>query len=313
MKRTTIGGQAVLEGIMMKNYDNYAVAVRKPDHGIDITTGNARSLTQKYKILGLPIIRGVINFAESLQIGMKTLMISTEFVEEDEEETGKIEQFLIDKLGDKLETILMGFTMIVSFALAIGIFMLLPFYLSELMKSYITSRMIRTCLEGVIRVSIFLIYMWAITLNKDMKRVFMYHGAEHKTINCLEHGEDLTVENIRKHTRLHKRCGTSFMLIVMIVSIIVFMFISVDQPVLKMLLRVLLVPVIAGIAYEFIRLAGRSESKLVGLLSKPGLCLQYLTTKEPEDDMIEIAVAAVEAVFDWREYLEAMRNGELED
>lgn len=314
MKRTTIGGQAVLEGIMMKNYDNYAVAVRKPNHEIEITKDKVQSLTQKYKILGLPIARGVVNFGESLVIGMKTLMYSSSFYEEEENETpGKFEQFLIDKLGDKLESVLMGFTLVLSVILAIGIFMLLPFFLSELLKKFIASRLLRTAIEGVIRVAIFLTYMWLVTLTKDIKRVFMYHGAEHKTINCLEHGDDLTVENIRKHSRLHKRCGTSFLLIVMIISIVIFMFITVEQPWMKMILRVLLVPVIAGISYEFIRLAGKSDNKLVSFLSKPGMCLQHLTTKEPEDDMIEVAIQAVEAVFDWREYLEAMRNGEIED
>ena len=191
--------------------------------------------------------------------------------------------------------------------------MLLPFYLSDLMKRYITSYTIRTLLEGVIRVGIFLLYIWLISKMEDIKRVFMYHGAEHKTINCLEHGEDLTPENIKKYSRFHKRCGTSFMLIVMIVSIVVFLFIRVDQVALKCLLRIVLVPLIAGISYEFIRLAGRSDSKLVNALSKPGMSLQFFTTKEPDEDMIEVAIASVESIFDWRSYVEAMRNGELED
>ena len=204
-------------------------------------------------------------------------------------------------------------TIVFSVVLALGIFMLLPFYLSDLMKRYITSYTIRTLLEGVIRVGIFLLYIWLISKMEDIKRVFMYHGAEHKTINCLEHGEDLTPENIKKYSRFHKRCGTSFMLIVMIVSIVVFLFIRVDQVALKCLLRIVLVPLIAGISYEFIRLAGRSDSKLVNALSKPGMSLQFFTTKEPDEDMIEVAIASVESIFDWRSYVEAMRNGELED
>ena len=207
----------------------------------------------------------------------------------------------------------MGVTIVFSVVLALGIFMLLPFYLSDLMKRYITSYTIRTLLEGVIRVGIFLLYIWLISKMEDIKRVFMYHGAEHKTINCLEHGEDLTPENIKKYSRFHKRCGTSFMLIVMIVSIVVFLFIRVDQVALKCLLRIVLVPLIAGISYEFIRLAGRSDSKLVNALSKPGMSLQFFTTKEPDEDMIEVAIASVESIFDWRSYVEAMRNGELED
>lgn len=302
-----------MEGVMMKNLDACAVAVRKPNHEIEVKKQNCTSLTKKYPVLGLPFIRGVVTFVESLTLGMKTLMYSSSFYEEEEEEPGKFEQFLSKIFGDKLDTVVMGFTVVFSIALAIGIFMLLPFFLTELLKRWIPSRMVRTLIEGVIRVGIFLLYVWMIAKMEDIKRVFMYHGAEHKTINCLEHGEDLTVENVRKHSRLHKRCGTSFLLIVMIVSIIVFMFITVEQPLLKMLFRVLLVPLIAGIAYEFIRLAGRSESGIVCMLSKPGLSLQYLTTKEPEDDMIEVAIASVEAVLDWKEYLRCMRNGELED
>ena len=313
MKRTSIGGQAVMEGIMMKNMDQYAVAVRKPDHEIEIMHGEYKSLGDRYAICRLPIIRGVVNFGESLYIGMRTLSYSSAFYEEEETEPGKVEQFLTRIFGDKLESVLMGVTIVFSVVLALGIFMLLPFYLSDLMKRYITSYTIRTLLEGVIRVGIFLLYIWLISKMEDIKRVFMYHGAEHKTINCLEHGEDLTPENIKKYSRFHKRCGTSFMLIVMIVSIVVFLFIRVDQVALKCLLRIVLVPLIAGISYEFIRLAGRSDSKLVNALSKPGMSLQFFTTKEPDEDMIEVAIASVESIFDWRSYVEAMRNGELED
>ena len=313
MKRTSIGGQAVMEGIMMKNMDQYAVAVRKPDHEIEIMHGEYKSLGDRYAICRLPSIRGVVHFGESLYIGLRTLTSSSAFYEEEETEPGKVEQFLTRIFGDKLESVLMGVTIVFSVVLALGIFMLLPFYLSDLMKRYITSYTIRTLLEGVIRVGIFLLYIWLISKMEDIKRVFMYHGAEHKTINCLEHGEDLTPENIKKYSRFHKRCGTSFMMIVMIVSIVVFLFIRVDQVALKCLLRIVLVPLIAGISYEFIRLAGRSDSKLVNALSKPGMSLQFFTTKEPDEDMIEVAIASVESIFDWRSYVEAMRNGELED
>lgn len=313
MKRTSIGGQAVMEGIMMKNMDQYAVAVRKPDQEIEVMRGEYKSLGDRHVICRLPIIRGVVNFGESLYIGMKTLSYSSAFYEEDEAEPGKVEQFLIRIFGDKLESVLMGVTIVFSVILALVIFMLLPFYLSDLMKHSISSYTVRTLLEGVIRVGIFLLYIWLISKMEDIKRVFMYHGAEHKTINCLEHGEDLTPENIKKYSRFHKRCGTSFMLIVMIVSIVVFLFIRVDQVALKCLLRILLVPFIAGISYEFIRLAGRSDSKLINALSKPGMSLQFFTTKEPDEDMIEVAIASVESIFDWRSYVEAMRNGELED
>ena len=292
-----------MEGVMMKNLDRYAVAVRKPDHEIEVMTDEYKSLGSRYAVLGLPIIRGVVNFGESLYIGLKTLSYSSSFYEEEDYEPGKVEQFFTKIFGDKLESVLMGITMVISVILALGIFMVLPFFLTNLMKGFLPSYSIRTLIEGIIRVALFLIYIWLISKMEDIKRVFMYHGAEHKTINCLEHGEDLTPENIKKYSRLHKRCGTSFLLIVMIVSIVVFMFV----------LRILLVPVVAGISYEFIRLAGRSDSKIVNTLSKPGLYLQYFTTREPDEEMMEVAIKAVEGVFDWREYLRAMHNGELED
>ena len=309
-----IGGQAVMEGVMMKNLDNYAVAVRKPDHDIEVSKGEYQSLQERYAFCRIPIIRGVVTFGESMYIGMKTLTYSSEIFEEEEEHNpGKVESFLIRLFGEKLESIIMGLTMILSFVIAVGIFVLLPFFLSDLMKNVIPSYSIRTMIEGIIRVTLFLIYVKLISMMEEIRRVFMYHGAEHKTINCLESGQELTPENIIKHSRLHKRCGTSFLLIVMIVSIIVFMFIRVDSLLWRFLLRLLLVPLVAGISYEFIRWAGRSNSRLVNILSKPGLSLQYLTTKEPDLDMLEVAIAAVEGVFDWRQYQEAMRNGEIED
>ena len=314
MKRTNIGGQAVMEGVMMKNLEAYAVAVRKPDKTIEVQKGEYKSLQDRYAICRLPIIRGVVTFGESLYIGMKTLTWSADFFEDEEDyKPGKVEAFLTRILGDKLETVMIGLTMAVSVVLAVAVFMLLPFYLSHLLKNVIPSYTIRTLIEGLIRVLIFFLYLILITKMEDINRVFMYHGAEHKTINCLEEGEDLTPDNIIRHSRLHRRCGTSFMLIVMIVSIVVFMFIRTDSLVWRFLLRILLVPVVAGIAYEFIRFAARSRSKLALALSKPGMYLQYFTTREPDRDMVEVAIAAVEGVFDWRAYLEAMRKGELED
>ena len=301
-----------MEGVMMRNKNAYAVAVRKPDHEIELTKGTSESIADRHAICRLPIIRGVVSFVESLTVGMKTLSYSSSFYEE-EEEPGKTEQFLNRIFGDKTDSVLMGVTMVLSVILAVGIFMALPFVLSNLLRKVISSYTVRTLIEGVIRVAIFLIYILLISRMEDIRRVFMYHGAEHKTINCLEHGEDLTPENVKKYSRLHKRCGTSFMLIVMIVSIVVFLFIRVDNFGLRLLLRLLLVPVVAGISFEFIRLAGKSNSRLVCMLSRPGMALQYFTTKEPDEDMIEVAIASVEGVMDWKSYLEAMRNGELED
>ena len=297
-----------MEGVMMKNLDRYAVAVRKPDHEIEVMTDEYKSLGSRYAVLGLPIIRGVVNFGESLYIGLKTLSYSSSFYEEEDYEPGKVEQFFTKIFGDKLESVLMGITMVISVILALGIFMVLPFFLTNLMKGFLPSYSIRTLIEGIIRVALFLIYIWLISKMEDIKRVFMYHGAEHKTINCLEHGEDLTPENIKKYSRLHKRCGTSFLLIVMIISIFFFMFIHVDSRVLRLVLRLVLIPVIAGVSFEFIRLAGRSDNALINLLSKPGLLLQHITTKEPEDDMIEVGIASVEAVFDWKTYVEEIRQ-----
>ncbi len=315
MKRTSIGGQAVMEGVMMKNMEQYAVAVRKPDNEIEVMKGKYESLGNRYAICRVPVIRGVVTFIESLYIGMKTLAFSSSFYEEEEEEQepGRIEKALTGIFGEKLESVIMGITIAISVVLAVGIFMILPYFLSTLLEGVIASYTVRTLIEGVIRVGIFLLYIWLISRMEDIRRVFMYHGAEHKTINCLEHGDDLTPENIRRYSRFHKRCGTSFLLIVMIVSIIVFLFIRVDEPALKFVLRVLLVPVIAGISYEFIRLAGRSNSRIMDILSRPGMSLQFFTTREPDDAMLEVAIASVEGVFDWREYVKAVRNGELED
>lgn len=314
MKRTSIGGQAVMEGVMMKNQDQYAVAVRKPNKEIEVFVDQYESITKKNKIFALPLIRGVVSFAESMIVGMKTLTYSASFFEEEEEEKpSKFENWLQQRTNGKAEDVLMGVTVCISILMAIGIFMVLPFFISSLLKRWIASSMLLSLVEGVIRIAIFLAYVMLISQMEEIKRVFMYHGAEHKTINCFESGEELTPENVKKYSRLHKRCGTSFLLIVMIISILFFMWIQVDNVFLKVLCRVLLVPVIAGVSYEFIRLAGKSDSKIVCILSKPGLMLQNLTTKEPDLEMIEVAVRSVEAVLDWRAYQQAMRNGELED
>lgn len=312
MKKTYVGGQAVMEGIMMKHDNDIAIAVRKPDHSIEVKVEQRESFGEKHPWAKWPIIRGVVNFVESMIVGTSTLMYSASFYEE-EEEPSAFTGFLDKVTGGKAEDIMMGLTVCCSIVMAVGIFMILPYLLTGFLERYIPSHFVVTCIEGIVRIGIFLSYTVLISKMDDIKRVYMYHGAEHKTINCLEHGEDLTVENIRKHSRLHKRCGTSFMLIVMIVSIFFFLFIRVDNIALKVVLRLLLVPVIAGVSYEFIRLAGRSESSLVCFLSKPGMMLQKLTTSEPDDDMIEVAIQAVEGVFDWKAYVKAIREGTLED
>lgn len=301
VKPSGIGGQAVLEGVMMKNRDRYAVAVRKPDGEIEVEKGHCQSLRDKYFVCDLPIIRGVVTFVESLVLGMKSLTDSSKYYEDEEEENRQQMDDVAKERHEKIET---TFTVILSIVLAVGIFMVLPFFISELLKSIIKSAKVLAVIEGIIRIILFIGYVFAISFVEDIKRVFMYHGAEHKTINCVEHMLPLTVENVRKQSREHKRCGTSFIFIVLFISIIFFIFIRVDNMWLKVLYRIVLVPVIAGVSYEFIRLAGKSENALVNILSKPGMMLQKLTTKEPDDSMIEVAIASVEAVFDWKKFQE---------
>lgn len=312
MKYSGIGGQAVMEGVMMKNRDRYAVAVRKPDQQIEIKVSDCKPSARSQKVRNLPVIRGVVNFIESLVLGMKTLMYSAEFFEDEEENKKEIKKQTLSaeekkKLEEKekrQEKVLMGGTVVFSLVLALAVFFALPYFLSGFFRKLTGSETLTALMEGVLRLIIFIGYITLISLTPDIKRVFMYHGAEHKCINCIEHGLPLTVENVKKSSRLHKRCGTSFLLIVMLVSILFFMFIRVKSRPLQMLLRLVLIPVIAGVSYEFIRLAGRYENRLVNLLSKPGLLLQRMTTKEPDSDMIEVGIASVEAVFDWKKWQE---------
>lgn len=301
MKSSNIGGQAVLEGIMMKNKTRYAVAVRKPDQQIEVCVKEYKGIIPWQGVYKVPFIRGIFNFIDSLVLGMKTLTYSAGFFEEEE---GEVLTEQEAQKQEKQEKIMMGFTVAFSIVAAVGIFMVLPYFLSDLLKNYISSRGVLTALEGVIRMVVFLLYIGLISRMEDIQRTFMYHGAEHKCINCIEHGMPLTVENVRKSSRQHKRCGTSFLFFVMIVSIIFCFFITAESQVLKVGIRIALMPVIAGVSYEIIRLAGSSENPVVNVLSKPGMWVQMMTTKEPDDSMIEVAIRAVEEVFDWKAYLE---------
>lgn len=316
MGRVNIGGQAVIEGVMMKYENQYAVAVRKPDREIAVKLNTFHPSSEKHKLCKAPIIRGIFNFVESLVIGVKTLTYSAEFFDEEEEE--KPEKKSENKESKKNRTedgpkqqdkekksddLMMFGTVALSIVIAVGLFMLLPAWLTGLLSGVIKSHVLQGLVEGVIRLAIFLLYVYLISRMEDIKRTFMYHGAEHKTINCLEHGDALTVENVMRHSRFHKRCGTSFLFIVMFVSILVFMCITADAMWLRLLLRVLLVPLIAGISYEFIKYAGNHDSRIANTLSKPGLWVQRLTTIEPTPDMVEVAIRSVEAVFDWKAYL----------
>lgn len=314
MKRVRIGGQAVMEGVMMKNGDRYAVAVRKPDKDIEVKVVDYVSMASRSVFFRVPIIRGVVNFVESLVIGVKTLTYSASFYDDEEpEKAEKEKKERTPEQQKRADDAAMIGTVLFSLVFAIALFMMLPAFIGELIDKVIDNRIIMSAIEGVIRLGIFLGYVALISLMKDIQRVFMYHGAEHKTINCFEAGVPLTPENVKKYSRYHKRCGTSFLFIVMIISIIVFMFISADTAWLRLVIRLLLVPVIAGISYEFIMFAGKSDSKLANALSVPGMWVQRLTTREPDLDMIAVAIKSVEAVIDWEAYQDAMHKGEIED
>ena len=302
MRYSGIGGQAVMEGVLMKNKNRYAVAVRKPDHEIEVMTKEYKGIVPGEIWQKIPLVRGVLSFIDSLVLGMSTLMYSASFFEDEDESEKEKQKDSPEKMKAK-ENAMMGGTVALSVILAIAIFMILPYYLSVFCSRFIASDMIVAVLEGILRLAIFIGYIVVISKMKEIQRVFMYHGAEHKCINCIEHGMELNVENVRRSSKEHKRCGTSFLFFVLFVSIIVCFFITVESPVLRVVLRIALIPLIAGISYEMIRLAGNSDNPVVELLSKPGLALQNLTTKEPEDDMIEVAIKAVEEVFDWKEYL----------
>ena len=302
MKPSGIGGQAVIEGIMMRNKDMYSVAVRKPDGEIEVHLGTYQSIVKSKMIREIPLVRGVINFIDSMILGMRTLTFSASFYEEEEEPT-KAEVVLDKVTKGNSEKILTGLTVAFSIVMAVAIFMILPYFLTNFLRDYVVSNTLLAIIEGVVRVGVFLLYVLLISRMNDIQRVFMYHGAEHKCINCIEHGMELNVENVLKSSKHHKRCGTSFLFIVMFVSIIFFIFIRVTSPVLRVMIRLLLIPVIAGVSYELIKFAGNSDSKFVQIISYPGMMLQKLTTKEPDADMAEVAIAAVEAVFDWDTFI----------
>ena len=308
MRYSGIGGQAVMEGVMMKNKERYAVAVRKPDQEIEVMTKEYKGIVPGEVWQKIPLLRGVLSFIDSLVLGMSTLMYSASFFE-DEEESKEKKRDTAEKKKAK-ENAMMGGTVALSIVLAVAIFMILPYYLSVLCSRFIASDMVVAVIEGILRLAIFIGYILLISRMKEIQRVFMYHGAEHKCINCIEHGLELNVENVRKSSKEHKRCGTSFLMFVVIISVILFLFIRVDCHVLRLVLRLALVPVIAGVSYELLRAAGRSDNPVINLISKPGLWMQGLTTKEPDDDMIEVGIASVEAVFDWRSYIAEIRAKE---
>ena len=315
MRYSGIGGQAVMEGVMMRNGDRYAVAVRKPDHEIEVNVKEYKGIGGNTIWKKVPLVRGVISFIDSLVLGMSTLMYSASFFEDEEEEQpeGKKREKRTEETKESQEAkqkALMTGVVIFSVVLAVAIFMILPYYMSTLFQKVTDSQTVVAVMEGVLRLVIFIGYLLLISRMKDIQRVFMYHGAEHKCINCIEHGLDLNVENVRISSKEHKRCGTSFLMFVVIISIILFLFIRVDSHTLRLVIRLLMVPVIAGESHEVLRLAGRYDNPVINILSKPGMWMQGLNTKEPDDEMIQVGIASVEAVFDWRAYQEEIRREE---
>lgn len=307
MKYSGIGGQAVMEGIMMRNKAKYSVGIRKPDGGISVEVFDFKPYAERFFLARVPFIRGSFAFVESMVIGMKTLMYSASFIEDEEESkagpTG-IEKWLVDRFGEKTDTVLMTVSLMIALIAALVIFMWLPLFLVGLLRDIIGTGTLAALFEGILRVIIFILYLKLISRMEDIKRTFMYHGAEHKCINCIEHGLKLNVDNAAVSSKEHKRCGTSFIFIVMIIAILFFMVIRVDNIALRLISRIVLMPLIAGVSYEFLRLAGRSDNPVINLLSRPGLLMQSLTTREPDDSQLEVAIAAVNAVFDWGKYQE---------
>lgn len=295
MRKTQVGGQAVLEGVMMRGTHGLAIAVRKPDGEISVEYKDIVPWTKKNKIFSLPIIRGFISLIDSLREGIKALNYSAEFFEDEEEEPSKFEKWLTEKLGDKLNGVIITVTMLISFLVAIVLFVALPTVLTNLFKTIISNVIILNIVEGLVRVAILLIYMYLIGKTEDINRVFQYHGAEHKTIFCYENEKELTAENVKSFERFHPRCGTNFLFLVMLVSIVVFAFSGWGSFKERMFFRIILIPVISGFTFEIIKWVGKSDTKLAQIIASPGLKLQKLTTREPDQEQIEVAIAALKA------------------
>lgn len=295
-KKTSIGGQAVIEGVMMRGPKKVAIAVRKPDGEIEVDVKDSLPLAKRNKILSVPIIRGSVSLIDSLGTGIKSLTYSASFFEEEEEES-KFDKFLKKRFGDKAENVIMGFSLVVSFIIAIAIFVGIPTYSASLIDKITQNTLVKNLFEGVIRLIIFILYIYLISKMKDIQRVFEYHGAEHKSIFCYEAGEELTPENAKKYKRLHPRCGTNFLLIVMLISIVLFSFFGWPGALMRIISRIVFLPVVAGLSYELIKWLGKSESGLARILSYPGLMLQNLTTREPDEKQLEVAIAALKAVL----------------
>lgn len=298
-RKTSIGGQAIIEGVMMRGPESMATAVRMPDSTINVEKKQLESYSSRKKIYKLPFIRGIVALVDSLVIGVNALTYSASFFEDKEEaEPGKVEKFLAKIFGEKLESVVMGFSLALSVVFAVALFFILPQAAVSIFGSGLKSYALKNIIEGIIRIAVFIAYIVLISRMKDIKRVFQYHGAEHKSIFCYENEEELTVENARKYTTLHPRCGTNYLFIIMIVSIFVYSFLNFPGIAFRILSRIVMLPVIAGISYEILKYIGKSDSKIVHVLTYPGLLLQKLTTAEPDDGMLEVALAALKAVLE---------------
>jgi uncharacterized protein YqhQ len=295
-KKTSIGGQAIIEGVMMRGPGKIAIAVRKPDGEIVVKVDDNVPITKKNKFYGLPIIRGAISLFDSMIIGIKALTYSASFFDEPEEED-KFDKFLKAKLGDKTDDYIIGFSMIISFIIAIGLFFILPTFAASIIKKLTSNPILINLLEGVLRIVIFFFYLFFISRMKEIQRVFEYHGAEHKSIFCYEAELPLTPENATKFDTLHPRCGTNFMLIVMVISIVIFSFLGWPNLLMRILSRIVLLPVVAGVSYEILKWFGRSDSLIAKIFMYPGMILQRLTTRKPDDSQLEVALAALMAVL----------------
>lgn len=297
VKKTSIGGQALIEGIMMKGPSKIATAVRKPDGEIVIKESNIKQIF-KHKFFKLPLVRGSFVLIDSLVNGVKELMYSAEFYGEDYEEDA-LDRFLKKVFKDKADTAIIYTSVIIALVFSVVIFILGPTILTNLLKNIIKNSFLLNLMEGIVRVSLFVAYVYLVSKLEDIKRVFMYHGAEHKTIYCYEYGEELTVENVQRYSTLHPRCGTSFLINVLLISIIVFSFFGWPNPLLRLVIRLAMLPVIAGLSYELNRYVGRSSSDNIftKIIAYPGFLIQKITTKEPDDSMMEVAIAAMKKVI----------------
>lgn len=299
LKKSTIGGQAIMEGVMMKAPDRVAIAVRKPNGDIDVRSREVKPLKDKHKIYGWPVIRGVVNFFDTMVLGVRSLMYSAKFFDDPEakkeNEPSKFETFIADKLKLKIEDVMIAVALVMAFGLAILLFMVIPVATTSLFRRLIQNDVGLSLIEGVVKLIIFFVYILAISKMKDIQRVFQYHGAEHKTIHCYENGLPLTPENAMKQTRLHPRCGTSFLIIVLFVSIIVFSFLSWENLLIRIASKLILLPVVAGVSYEVLRGSAKTDSKWVNIIKWPGIMMQKLTTAEPDEQQLEVAIASFQA------------------